>query len=161
MSTRRGTWVLNRIGPNGWPLDIVRSNAPFSAIQKYCPSLVNWAMERDLNGKFNHEIYGLKPNHRLLGESLTLKIFAYFVLFLSTIEQHPFINDDLANRILCGSVIIKPNVKEFTTNGHGVIFTDGSKIDHVDCVLMATGFNIVFPYLDESILSVKDNHVRI
>jgi dimethylaniline monooxygenase (N-oxide forming) len=69
-------------------------------------------------------------------------------------------NDDLANRILCGSVIIKPNVKEFTADGHGVIFTDGSQIDHIDCVLMATGFKIVFPYLDEKILSAKENRVR-
>jgi dimethylaniline monooxygenase (N-oxide forming) len=76
------------------------------------------------------------------------------------IEQHPFVNDELANRILCGSVIIKPNVKEFTADGHGVIFDDGSKIDHIDCVLMATGFNIAFPYLDETILPVKENRVR-
>ena len=69
-------------------------------------------------------------------------------------------NDDLANRILCGSVIVKPNVREFTADGHGIIFDDGSKIDHVDCVLMATGFNIAFPYLDETILPVQENRVR-
>jgi len=82
------------------------------------------------------------------------------LIILFYIEQHPFVNDDLANRILCGSVIVKPNVKEFTTDGHGVIFKDGSKIDHIDCVLMATGFNIAFPYLDEKILAVKNNRVR-
>ena len=70
-------------------------------------------------------------------------------------------NDDLPNKILCGSVIVKPDVKEFTADGHGIIFTDGSKLDHVDCVLMATGFNIAFPYLDEKIISVQENHVSI
>ena len=75
------------------------------------------------------------------------------------LEQHPFINDDLPNRILCGSVLVRPNVKEFTDDGHGVIFEDGSRIEHVDCVLMATGFNIAFPYLDEKILPVNDNRV--
>jgi hypothetical protein len=58
-------------------------------------------------------------------------------------------------------VIVKPNIKEFTADGHGVIFNDGSKIDHIDCVLMATGFNISFPYLDEKILAVQENKVRI
>ncbi len=56
-------------------------------------------------------------------------------------------------------MIIKPNVKEFTADGHGVIFNDGSKIDHIDCVLMATGFNIAFPYLDAAILPVEENRV--
>jgi dimethylaniline monooxygenase (N-oxide forming) len=69
-------------------------------------------------------------------------------------------NDEFANRIICGSVIIKPNIKEFTADGHGVIFNDGSKIDHIDCILMATGFNIAFPYFDEKILTVKDNRVK-
>lgn len=82
-------------------------------------------------------------------------------LILLHIEQHPFINDDLANRILCGSVIVKPNIKEFTVDGHGVIFSDGSKVDHIDSVLMATGFNITFPYLDEKILPVQENKVRV
>ncbi|CAF3313891.1 unnamed protein product [Rotaria socialis] len=142
LSTRRGTWVLNRVGPNGWPADMVLSSEVHGAVQKYFPSLTNWIVERDINKRFNHEMYGLKPKHRPL-------------------EQHPFLNDDLPNRILCGSVIVKPNVQEFTADGHGVIFTDGSKVDQIDCVLMATGFNIVFPYLDENILTVKENRIRL
>lgn len=75
-------------------------------------------------------------------------------------EQHPSINDDLPNRIICGSVLIKPNIKEFTADGEGVIFEDDSKVDHIDAVLMATGFKMAFPYLQEDILSVNDNKVR-
>ncbi|CAF4010515.1 unnamed protein product [Rotaria sp. Silwood2] len=67
----------------------------------------------------------------------------------SILEQHPFINDNLPNRIITDSVIIKLNVKEFTSDGHDVIFDDAIRIDHIDCVLMATGFNISFPYLNE------------
>ncbi len=67
MSTRRGTWVLNRVGPSGWPADMVLTSAVYSAAQKYCPSLVNWMVERDMNSKFNHASYGLRPNHRPLG----------------------------------------------------------------------------------------------
>jgi len=76
------------------------------------------------------------------------------------LEQHPTVNDDLPNRIVCGSVIVKPNVKEFTSDGYGVLFEDGTQVDHIDCILMATGFNIAFPYLNEKILSVKDNKVK-
>ncbi|CAF1321824.1 unnamed protein product, partial [Rotaria sordida] len=138
VSTRRGTWVYNRVGPNGWPVDMYRTNTILATIQKYSPWLMNRLIERELSKKFDHELYSLKPNHRPL-------------------QQHPFINDDLPNRILSGLVIIKANVKEFTSDGHGVIFEDGTQIDHIDCIVMATGFNISFPYLNETILSVKDN----
>jgi dimethylaniline monooxygenase (N-oxide forming) len=67
LSTRRGTWVLNRLGPHGWPMDMLLSTEVHSAATKYCPSLVNWIVERDMNQNFNHQTYGLKPNHRPLG----------------------------------------------------------------------------------------------
>lgn len=57
-------------------------------------------------------------------------------------------------------MIVKPNVKEFTSDGYGVIFEDNSKVEHIDAVLMATGFQIAFPYLKEDILSAKDNQVK-
>ena len=100
-------------------------------------------------------------NTDLLVRNLFITKSFVFPFFFHIIEQHPFINDDLPNRILCGSVIVKPNVREFTADGHGVTFDDGSKVDHIDCVLMATGFSIAFPYVDEKILAAKDNHVRI
>jgi len=67
LSTRRGTWVLNRVGYNGWPTDMLLTSEVQGAVLKYCPSLVNWLSEAYMNQKFNHEIYGLKPNHRPLG----------------------------------------------------------------------------------------------
>ncbi|CAF1031624.1 unnamed protein product [Adineta ricciae] len=142
LSTRRGSWVLNRVGPNGWPADLYSTSTIACTVQRYCPWLVNQLLERDMSKRFDHELYKMKPKHRPL-------------------QQHPCMNDDLPNRILCGSVIVKPDIKEFTPDGHGVVFTDGSKLDYVDCVLMATGFNIAFPYLDEKIISVQENHVRL
>ena len=164
MSTRRGTWVLNRVGDNGWPADMVLVNQTMATVQKCCPQFVNWFMEREVNKKFDHETYGLKPTHRLLGE------WEFYLLPLSIepwhssvarLEQHPFINDDLANRILCGSVIVKPNVREFAADGHSVVFEDGSTVNQLDCVLMATGFTVAFPYLSEEIISVNENRVSI
>lgn len=67
MSTRRGTWVINRMGPNGWPVDMVLSTPVHSLIQRFFPSLINWYAERDMNSHFNHELYSLKPKHRPFG----------------------------------------------------------------------------------------------
>ncbi len=160
MSTHRGSWILNRIGPDGWPIDLLLINPLIAVIQKCFPSLVNWFMERDMNKKFDHELYNLKPSHRLLRKSLIEFFLIRLWVLIICSEQHPSINDDFPNRILCGSVIIKPNVKQFTSDDYGVIFEDGTQVDHIDSVLMATGFNIAFPYLNENILSVKDNKVN-
>jgi hypothetical protein len=48
-------------------MDMLLSTEVHSAATKYCPSLVNWIVERDMNQNFNHQTYGLKPNHRPLG----------------------------------------------------------------------------------------------
>ena len=53
-------------------------------------------------------MYGLKPDH------------AFFA-------QHPMVNDELPNRVACGSVIVKPNIKCFTETG--VVFEDGTYVD--------------------------------
>lgn len=63
MSTRRGAWILNRVGPDGRPLDLVLSNAVFAAFGRYFPTVADWLLERDLNKRFDHEMYSLKPNH--------------------------------------------------------------------------------------------------
>ena len=67
------------------------------------------------------------------------------------------VNDDLPNRIICGSIIIKSNVRKFTKTG--VEFEDGTFIDNIDTVLMATGYVFGFPFLDNSIIEVKKNKV--
>ena len=44
--------------------------------------------EGKLNRRFNHAEYGLQPKHRFTA-------------------QHPMVNDDLPNRIVCGSVQVR------------------------------------------------------
>ena len=88
----------------------------------------------------DHDLYGLRPKHRFL-------------------EQHPTLNDDLPNRIACGTIIVKPDIARLTTTG--VEFVDGSSVDDVDVVILATGYTFSFPFLDESILMVKDNVVEL
>lgn len=74
--------------------------------------------------KFDHETYGLRPKHRLF-------------------QQHPMVNDDLANRIVCGSVKIKPDIAEIQENS--VKFEDGT-VEEVDTIIMATGMTFIFVY---------------
>lgn len=69
MSTRRGTWVLNRVGDNGWPADMLLITQAIAVIQAYFPQLLNWFAEKVANKKFDHETYGLKPKHRPFGKS--------------------------------------------------------------------------------------------
>lgn len=65
LSTRRGTWVLHRVADGGYPFDfsyisrfiqLVRSLLPHNASSLF--------LERKLNTRFNHALYGLQPQHR-------------------------------------------------------------------------------------------------
>lgn len=98
-----------------------------------------WA-ESKANRRFDHVAYGLKPAHRVNA-------------------QHPTVNDDLPNRIISGEIQIRPNVKRLTSTG--VEFDDGTFEDNIDAVLYATGYVFGFPFIDEEIIRVKKNHVRL
>jgi dimethylaniline monooxygenase (N-oxide forming) len=89
-----------------------------------------------INFKYKHSNYGLAPNFRFDGGVAT-------------------VSDDLPNRILYGAVNIKSNIEKFTEDG--AIFDDGSVLDNIDVVVLATGFKYSFPFLDDSIFEV-DNH---
>ncbi|XP_069593564.1 flavin-containing monooxygenase 5-like isoform X2 [Ranitomeya imitator] len=64
LSTRRGAWLLNRVFDSGLPLDIVLFNRFYGLLTDTLPSLVNRVLENKVNGRVNHEYYGLKPEHR-------------------------------------------------------------------------------------------------
>lgn len=48
-------------------------------------------------------------------------------------SQHPTVNDELPNRILSGTVQVKPNIRRF--EGSMVEFDDGSVVEDVDLVV--------------------------
>lgn len=48
-------------------------------------------------------------------------------------SQHPTVNDELPNRILSGTVQVKPNIRRFF--GSSVEFDDGSVVEDVDLVV--------------------------
>nr|XP_054330228.1 flavin-containing monooxygenase 5-like [Pongo pygmaeus] len=136
LSTRRGAWILNRVGDYGYPADVLFSSRLTYFMRKICgQSLANKYVERKISQRFDHEMFGLKPKHRAL-------------------SQHPTVNDDLPNRIISGLVKVKGNVKEFTETA--AIFEDGSREDDIDAVIFATGYSFAFPFLEDSVKVVKN-----
>ncbi|XP_074525279.1 flavin-containing monooxygenase 5-like [Halichoeres trimaculatus] len=140
LSTRRGAWILNRVGDNGIPMDMVfnrvsemmRVILPFNVLCGF--------VESRLNSRFDHGLYNLKPKHRLF-------------------SQHPTVNDELPNRILSGTVQVKPNISRF--QGSSVEFDDGSVVEDVDLVVFATGYTFSYPFLSSQVVSVSDNKASL
>ncbi|XP_037104902.1 flavin-containing monooxygenase 5-like [Syngnathus acus] len=140
LSTRRGAWVLNRVGHNGVPLDLAINRA-ILLIRKLLPFGLACSLgENRLNQRFNHSLYSLKPKHRLF-------------------SQHPTVNDELPNRILSGTVQVKPNICRF--EGSTVEFDDGSVVEDVDLVVFATGYKFSFPFLAPHVTTVSDNKAAL
>ncbi|XP_068950796.1 flavin-containing monooxygenase 5-like [Petaurus breviceps papuanus] len=127
LSTRRGSWIWQRVGDNGDPLDTVLFTR-FKNIIKKClsNSIINKLEEDKLNTRFNHATYGLQPRHRFL-------------------SHQPTFSDDLPNHIIAGRLLVKANVKQFTETT--AIFEDGTE-ESIDVVIFATGYNVSFPFLD-------------
>lgn len=141
ISTRRGSWVLNRISEHGMPVDMLRSKRVMMKLRDILPKgLVENLVQKELNSRFDHAAYSLKPKHA---------VFA----------QHPMVNDEMPNRLASGTLNVRPDIKTFTENG--VIFDDGTKEENIDIVVLATGYIFGFPFLDKSVIEVKQNHVDL
>ncbi|XP_068879836.1 flavin-containing monooxygenase 5-like isoform X2 [Aphelocoma coerulescens] len=139
LSTRRGAWILNRVGDRGYPIDTILTTRVKTFLQELVSSSMACDyMEKKLNARFDHSRYGLKPKHRVL-------------------HQHPTVNDDLPNRIISGRVRVKPNIQEFTETS--AIFEDGTRED-IDAVVFATGYSFSFPFL-EGCVKVVENQISL
>ncbi|GBL85918.1 Dimethylaniline monooxygenase [N-oxide-forming] 5 [Araneus ventricosus] len=142
LSTRRGAWIFTRSGPYGLPYDIILGNRIFSFLYQLLGwRIVSWMLENFfLENKFDHSFYGLKPKHHVL-------------------SQHPTINDCLPSRILSGRINIKGDIETFSKNG--VTFRGETFVTPIDAVIFATGYNIQFPFIKESILNSTNNKVEL
>ncbi|KAI9547806.1 hypothetical protein NQZ68_015072 [Dissostichus eleginoides] len=74
-------------------------------------------------------------------------------------SQHPTVNDELPNRILSGTVQVKPNICRL--QGSSVEFDDGSVVEDVDLVVFATGYRFSFPFLASHVTSVSGNKASL
>lgn len=130
--------MITRVGDYGLPGDIVANRRFTTALLP--ASFVNRIFEKRASFNFDHARYGLKPKHRPL-------------------QAHPTVNDELPNRILNGTVKVKPNVKRFGKTS--VEFEDGTVEENIDNVVLATGYKFGFPMIDSSVIHVEKNQVSL
>lgn len=109
VALRHGTWVAQRVGPFGLPLDHFFLRRIVSLLLYLLPYFLFCSIfEAYLNFRFDHARYRLKPTSRIL-------------------SQHITVNDALPNLILSGKVKVCSNIKRFTKSG--VIFEGKSKLE--------------------------------
>ncbi|GMS78761.1 hypothetical protein PENTCL1PPCAC_936 [Pristionchus entomophagus] len=138
--TRSGTWVFNRVADFGRPIDAFLNSRFYGGLMKGIPpAIMEKAMQDQLNKRFDHALFGLKPKHGVF-------------------SAHPTINDELPNRIASGTVRVKPQIESFTDNG--LRFVDGTAVENVDTVIVSTGYSIEFPFLENgNLMKVRDNEL--
>ncbi|GMT06012.1 hypothetical protein PENTCL1PPCAC_28186, partial [Pristionchus entomophagus] len=138
--TRSGTWVFNRVADYGRPVDSFLNSRFYHGLRMGMPSaIMEVSQQSALNKRFDHKLYGLKPKHGVF-------------------SAHPTINDELPNRIASGTVRVRPQIEKFTENG--LRFVDGTTVDHVDKVIVSTGYTIEFPCLENgNLLKVRENEL--
>lgn len=138
----RNLWVSARRGVYVFPKYIGGKVADKASLPAWVPlkvqrKLAAMAFRRNVG---RMEDYGLpKPDHRPL-------------------EAHPSVSGEFLTRVGCGDVKVKPIIERF--EGDQVRFADGS-VEQVDIVIYATGYNVAFPFLDESLVRVEDNHLPL
>ncbi|XP_045308908.1 putative dimethylaniline monooxygenase [N-oxide-forming] 6 isoform X1 [Leopardus geoffroyi] len=141
ISTRSGSWVMSRVWDNGYPWDMVYVTRFASFLRNALPSFVSdWLYVKKMNTWFKHENFGLMPLN-------------------GSLRKEPVFNDELPSRILCGTVSIKPNVKEFTETS--AVFEDGTVFEAIDSIIFATGYDYAYPFLDDSIIKSRNNEVTL
>lgn len=134
VAARRGVWVM--------PKYINGQVADKGAMPAWIPLSVQRAIAKRMIKRLvgNMEDYGLpKPDHEPL-------------------EAHPSVSGEFLTRVGCGDITAKPNIKRF--DGNVVEFEDGSR-EEIDVVIYATGYNVSFPFMDETVIKVENNHVPL
>ncbi|XP_049633565.1 flavin-containing monooxygenase 5-like [Suncus etruscus] len=128
LSTRRGTWVWNRVWDYGIPIDVALFTRFNWFLSNICPKFIinKWA-EWKLNKRFSHLNYGLQPKHSFLSHQAAM-------------------SDDLPNHIISGRILMKSDIRELTETS--VTFADGTE-EAVDVVIFATGYTFSFPFLEQ------------
>lgn len=141
LSTRRGAWVVHRVGPAGKPFDTLFLRRWVNFFFNTMPyRVVCSASENFINCHFDHSNYRIKPKHRIF-------------------EQHIMVNDALPNRVLSGTIELKNNIERITETG--VIFQGETQEIPCDVIIMATGYKVHFPFIDQSLVPVVDNKVDL
>ncbi|VDO84819.1 unnamed protein product [Haemonchus placei] len=140
LSTRRGTWIFNKTAAGGMPYDTLYMTRYYNWLMDLIPwTIANDFMEHIVSRRMDHDLYGLRPNHRFF-------------------QQHPAVNDTLANLICSGFITIADDIDTFTEDK--VIVKNGKSYD-CDVLITCTGYTFGFPYLDNKIINIEHHEVPL
>jgi Flavin-binding monooxygenase-like len=70
-------------------------------------------------------------------------------------ETHPIVNSQMPYFLGHGDIIPKPDVLAY--EGDKVVLVDGTS-EPIDVIVYATGFNIVYPFMDKSLLNWRNGY---
>jgi dimethylaniline monooxygenase (N-oxide forming) len=73
-------------------------------------------------------------------------------------REHACVSQDLLSCVGHGWIGIKPDIREL--QGDEVLFADGSR-EAFDTLVLATGYETRFPFLDPAVFAVRDHDVRL
>ncbi|XP_054707668.1 flavin-containing monooxygenase 5-like [Uloborus diversus] len=134
LSTRCGAYIMNRVGPGGYPIDYCLLRRHFLKHIDFFPiDLCSKFIEHFfLNPKFDYHLYTVKPKFH-------------------TLSKDPILNDQIGSKLLSGAVIQKGDVEYFTEDG--VVFFGEKTPTEIDTVIMGTGYTWKFPFLEEGVLT--------
>lgn len=74
------------------------------------------------------------------------------------LSQHPTVSQDILRLVKDGQVKVTPAISRTTADE--VVFVDGTTVP-CDVIIYATGYRIAFPFLDDDLMPVTDNHVDL
>ncbi len=73
-------------------------------------------------------------------------------------DAQPAVSDDFLERLREGRITVVGNVRE--KRGREIVFDNG-RSHEFDAVIYATGYNLSFPFLDDTLIKVENNHVPL
>ncbi len=129
LSMRDGSWVVGRFGPKGVPTDSFANRRWRGAVPE---GVMRKIVKPILEERFDIDNLGMRCTRELF-------------------DGYLMVNDEIHCRIICGSLKCKPGIERFTSGG--VVFQDGTRVEGLDAVVFATGYNFKFPFFKEKIIA--------
>jgi len=135
LSTRSSAWIVPKL-VGGKAADMNYRTVPQLPLS-WQRKVAQWGQRFTYS---DPTLYGLPaPNHKFF-------------------EAHPTQSGELPLRLKSGDVTPKGNIARL--DGATVHFEDGTSSDF-DAIIYATGYNITFPFFDESFISAPENQIRL
>lgn len=137
LSVRTGTWVVSRLSGGGVPGDLKFLSRFVAALPK---SWLAFVMRHLITKKLDVASLGLEVKE-------------------PPDKRYPIVNDELPNCILTGSIQVRADIAE--VQGNTIYLNDESKLEEIDAIIFATGYNFSFPFLSDKLLCSKEKYIPL